>query len=56
VLEGELQRGAHVGLVLGEARVGAVEKLVEALLRVAFLRYGALHRGERFRDHGAYLP
>src|SRR5207253_4670004 len=38
VLERQLERGAHVWLVLGKARIGAVEQLVESLLGIALLR------------------
>jgi len=37
VLEREPEGGAPVRLVLGEARIGAVEQLVESLLGVALL-------------------
>jgi hypothetical protein len=49
VLERELERRAHVRLVLREARVGAVEQLVQALLGVAA---GGATPGEGAELHG----
>src|SRR5437870_3070289 len=54
VLERQLERGAHVRLVLGEARIGAVEQLVESLLGVTVLRHRAPDRPQRFGDHRAH--
>jgi hypothetical protein len=56
VLERELQRRAHVRLVLGEARIGPIEQLVQALLGIALLRglrgapAPALRRSPRSRE------
>jgi hypothetical protein len=54
VLEGELERGAHVRLELSEQREGLVEQLSHPPQAVGRLRFETPHRGQRLGDDGAH--
>ncbi len=54
VLEGQLERGAHVGFELTEQRKGPVEELAHPAQAVGRCRFEASHGRQGLSDHGTH--